>query len=331
MGDVRRQGDHRADVEVGRVVAHLVVVDVDARGLLVAGERSSEVADREEMGQDFKQTRSGAVSPGAATAHRTSQAPFFIVLNPGSGRQSPSETCALIETVLGSAGRRFDVLPVDRTHQLQSIALDAAKRAQAAGGIVVAAGGDGTINSVAQAALHSGCALGLLPRGTFNYFSRTHGIPTETAAALELLLTGIAQPVQVGLVNERLFAVNASVGLYPQLLEDREAYKQRFGRRRSVAFFAALFTLLRGQRQMRLRLEVGGAAHDLRTLTLFVGNNRLQLEQIGIEQAPAVERGQLSGIVLRPVGAPHLFWLLLRGALGTLGDADDVQASPSIA
>jgi diacylglycerol kinase family enzyme len=205
-------------------------------------------------------------------------APLFIVLNPGSGRQSPSETCGLIETVLGSAGRPFVVQHVDRTHDLQTIAHDAAERAHAARGILVAAGGDGTVSGVAHAALTRGCHFGLLPCGTFNYFSRTHGIPSDTAAALQVLLTGTAHPVQLGLVNDRIFAVNASLGLYPQVLEDREAYKQQYGRRRSVALFAALLTLLRGQRQMRLRLEVGAAVRELRTLTLFIGNNRLQLQ-----------------------------------------------------
>lgn len=252
--------------------------------------------------------------------------PIFVVLNPGSGRQSPSEACGLIEAALGGARRRFVVLPIDRTQDVQAVAGQAAERARAEGGILVAAGGDGTASSVAHAALKAGCPFGLLPRGTFNYFGRTHGIPTDITAALDVLLTGVPQPVQVGLVNNRLFLVNASLGLYPQLLEDREAYKRQFGRRRSIALLAALLTLLRGQRQMRLRLDVGAAAREMRTLTLFVGNCRLQLEQIGIEQAPSVEQGQLAGIVLRPVGTLHLLWLLVRGALGTLGEASNVHS-----
>jgi hypothetical protein len=87
---------------------------------------------------------------------------------------------------------------------------------------VVAAGGDGTINTVAHEAVRQGCLFGVLPQGTFNYFGRTHGIPEDLAEAVRALLRARVTPVQVGMVNDRIFLVNASVGLYPQLLEARE-------------------------------------------------------------------------------------------------------------
>ena len=167
--------------------------------------------------------------------------------------------------------------------------------------MVVAAGGDGTLNAVAQAVLGSGCAYGVLPQGTFNYFSRTHGIPSDTAQAMQVLLHARAQPAQVGLVNGRVFLVNASLGLYPKLLEDREGWKQQFGRSRLVAFGAGLATLLRGYRSLRLRIEVQGQARNVRTPTLFVGNNALQMEQLGFPLAKDIDGGALAAIMLRPV------------------------------
>ena len=190
--------------------------------------------------------------------------------------------------------------------------------------MVVAAGGDGTLNAVAQAVLGSGCAYGVLPQGTFNYFSRTHGIPSDTAQAMQVLLHARAQPAQVGLVNGRVFLVNASLGLYPKLLEDREGWKQQFGRSRLVAFGAGLATLLRGYRSLRLRIEVQGQARNVRTPTLFVGNNALQMEQLGFPLAKDIDGGALAAIMLRPVSRLSMLALLLRGAFGKLGDADQV-------
>src|SRR5690606_26083413 len=60
--------------------------------------------------------------------------------------------------------------------------------------------------------------------------------------------------------------------------------------------------------------------------TLFVGNNRLQLEQVGMPQAESLNRGQLAAIAVKPVGTLALLWLAMRGALGTLADADNVTA-----
>ena len=250
--------------------------------------------------------------------------PLFIVFNIGSGHGDASHARDAIDSACAAAGRRVDVMVVDPAQPIDALAREAVRRAQACGGIVVAAGGDGTLNAVAQATLGSGCAFGVLPQGTFNYFSRTHGIPADTAAAMQVLLNEAPLPVQVGLVNQKVFLVNASLGLYPDLLEDREAWKKKFGRSRHVAFFAALMTMLRGSRTLRLSLEARGETRALRTKTLFVGNNALQLEQLGFAQAQAIDAGALAAIALRPVSRLGILWLLLRGVLGKLGDADQV-------
>ena len=253
-------------------------------------------------------------------------APFFIVLNAGSGNDDATQTRTLIEGLFTDAGRPFQLLVVDDPSRRADIARVAVEQAQARGGVVVAAGGDGTTNAVAQAAHARGCPFGVLPQGTFNYFSRAHAIPADTAAATRLLLSARAHPVQVGLVNDRLFLVNASLGMYPQLLEDREAAKQQFGRSRPVALAAALVTLLRQHRQLRLHIANDGQSGDMRTPTLFVGNNALQLEQFGFSDAPVVVAGQLVAVAPRPVGTLSMVGLLIRGALGRLGEADNVTS-----
>jgi diacylglycerol kinase family enzyme len=214
---------------------------------------------------------------------------------------------------------------VDDARQLPAVAQRAVALAQQQQGVVVAAGGDGTINTVAQAVLKSGRPFGVLPQGTFNYFSRTYGIPADISEATRVTLTGTVQPVQVGLVNDRVFLVNASLGLYPQLLEDRESYTKQFGRSRLVAVWAGIMTLLRGYGQLVIQLEREDEAQVVRTPTLVVGNNALQLAQLGIAEASALQQGQLVAITLRPVGTLAMMGLLLRGALGQLGEADNVR------
>lgn len=251
-------------------------------------------------------------------------APMLVVLNRGSGRHDAQDTRQVIEAELRAAGRPHEVKIVAQPSKLLEVARRTVEQAQGCGGVVVVAGGDGTINTVVQATLGSGCPLGIVPQGTFNYTGRAHRLPLGAAEATRLLLTARAHPVQVGLINDRVFLVNASLGLYPQLLEDREAYKKQYGRSRLVALWAALRTMLKGHRQLHLHVEHEGRTHELLTPTLFVGNNRLQLEQIGIPEAPLVDSGLLAGIALRPVDTAALVALMLRGALGQLGDADKV-------
>jgi diacylglycerol kinase family enzyme len=263
-----------------------------------------------------------------AAEHAARTGPFFIVMNTASGHNDADEERQVMADVFNDAGRKFEFLKIDDPSQIHEVCVRAVKLAAEQGGVVVAAGGDGTINAVASAVLGTCCPFGVLPQGTFNYFGRVNAIPQETRAAAIALSGARVSPVQVGQVNGRLFLVNASLGLYPQLLEDREAWKQQFGRSRFVAFLSGLATILRARGQLKLEIELAGKSVFLRTPTLFVGNNHLQLVRVGIDEshAGAVNRGELAGIALRPIGTLALFGLLARGLLGRLGDAENIDS-----
>lgn len=257
-----------------------------------------------------------------------SAAPHFVfILNPGSGGQSTEALREAIASVCEAAGRAYEIVEPPKG-EVVAACQRAARRAQDTGAVLVAAGGDGTISSAAQAALAQGCVLGVIAQGTFNFFAREHGLPEEPAEALQLLLDARPQPVNVGLVNGRVFLVNASLGFYPQLLEDREELKLRLGRRRWVAMLAGLMTLLRWQRQLDLEVELDGVLRRLRTPTLFVANSRMQLERIGIEPGltQAMGQGALVGLAPRPAGPWGKWRLLWRGLVGSLGDSTEVDS-----
>nr|WP_246265189.1 diacylglycerol kinase family protein [Aromatoleum diolicum] len=253
---------------------------------------------------------------------------LLFVINDAAGALDVDAKRAVIQSALAAKGRKGELLTC-RPAELACVATEAAAAAVARGTAVVAVGGDGSLNTVAQAAHAAGCAMGVIPYGTFNYFARTHGIPTEPAAAAQQLLEARPMPVQVGAINDRVFLVNASLGVYPELLQDREAYKARFGRSRWVAFVAACATLLRAQRRLRLHIETGSTVRDVQTLTLFVGNNRLQLQQFGAEPEDTLPGtpgdGSMAALMLRPIGTLSMIGLMLHGAMGRLGEAAGVE------
>lgn len=253
------------------------------------------------------------------------QLPLFVVMNAGSGHGDTQQAIATVREKLAESGRRHELYLVEKPEQLQQFAQKAARNAREFNGAVVGAGGDGTLNAVAQQAYAVDRPFGVLPQGTFNYFGRTHQIPEDTAAALDALLQSVPTPTQVGQLNGKLFLVNASLGLYPRLLQEREAYKQQFGRSRVVAFAASVITLLRDHRALTLQVECDGEIKTLYTSTLFVGNNALQLEQVGIAEAEAVP-GQLAAIAVQPASKSKMLGLLLRGAFGNLGASDQIDS-----
>ena len=270
-----------------------------------------------------------ALRPALSVPSVDPAAALLFVINAGAGAFDLDAKRTVIEATLAECGRKGELLTCPPA-ELQRVATEAAAAAVARGTAVIAVGGDGSLNTVAQAAHAAGCAMGVIPYGTFNYFARTHGIPTDPAAAARLLLEARPLPVQVAAINDRVFLVNASLGVYPELLQDREAYKARFGRSRWVAFVAACATLLRAQRRLRLHIEMGATVRDLQTLTLFVGNNRLQLEQFGAEPddtlAGTPGDGSIAAVMLRPIGTLSMIGLMLHGAMGRLGEAAGVES-----
>ncbi len=271
----------------------------------------------------------GTRQPMHAAPRLDPAATLRFLINAAAGAVDVDTRRAVIESALAAHGRRGELL-VCKPADLPRVATEAATEAVARAAAVVAVGGDGSLNTVAQAAHAAGCAMGVIPYGTFNYFARTHGIPTDPAEAARLLLEAQPMPVQAAAVNDRIFLVNASLGIYPELLQDREAFKARFGRSRWVAFVAACATLLRAQRRLRLHIELGSTVRDVQTLTLFVGNNRLQLQQFGAEPEDTLAgtpgHGSMAALMLRPIGTLSMIGLLLHGAMGRLGEAAGVEA-----
>jgi diacylglycerol kinase family enzyme len=131
--------------------------------------------------------------------------------------------------------------------------------------------------------------------------------------------------VPIGQVNGRLFLNNASIGLYRRLVEHRELHKRRFGRNRLVAVLSGLVTLLREHRPYRLRLEIDGQPLTLSSLMVFFGRNALQMEQLGLDEALCVARGELAVLALREVDRIELLHLALRGALARLETAENLR------
>lgn len=262
----------------------------------------------------------------AATAPPRRQLPVIVVLNQSAGSTAASlEVRDRIASALASMAERARLVEVVAGQSLKDVVERVADEAAACGATLVAAGGDGTISTVASACFLHGVPLGVVPLGTFNYFAREYGLPDDPAEAVRVALTGRPVEVDVGFVNARMFINNASFGIYPRLIRERESTKARLGRRRWVAALSAGLTLLRGQRRFAISLQAEGTRQTRRTTMVFVGNNALQLDQLGLEVAGCIARGQLAVIVQPPAGRLRLLLQMLLGALGRLRDEDDLE------
>lgn len=181
--------------------------------------------------------------------------------------------------------------------------------------IVVAAGGDGTVAGVAHALAGTGAALAVLPMGTFNYFARGLKMPEDPEGAARAILDGAPHDIAVGTLNGRVFLNNVSIGLYPAILEEREATYARYGRYRILAHIASLRTILRFQRPYRMELLQDETRHSIRTPMLFVARSAYQLDQFGLEGGQAISDDRFVLFLAHQqtrLGFLRLAWKLIR-------------------
>lgn len=103
-----------------------------------------------------------------------------------------------------------------------------AQEAVAAGAeIVIAAGGDGTVNGIAKGVNNTNVALFHLPLGSGNGFARTMGIPLKIDAALALLRNPVIRKVDTATMNGELFVISCGFGLDAQIAHDFSKLKIR--------------------------------------------------------------------------------------------------------
>lgn len=132
-----------------------------------------------------------------------------FVINPISGTHDKDSIIPLFDEILDKARFTWDVAYTERAGHATEIAAEAARQEV---DIVVAVGGDGTMNEIARSLVHTNTALALLPFGSGNGLARHLEIPMETKKALDILNTGVVEPMDYGKINGIPFFCTCGIG-----------------------------------------------------------------------------------------------------------------------
>jgi diacylglycerol kinase family enzyme len=239
---------------------------------------------------------------------------MVVILNRGAGHDQ-SGTRVQIEELFQSHGITARLLVASHGGEVPRLAKEAV-RSDAE--VIVAAGGDGTIDGVAAALAGTGKILGVLPLGTFNLFAKRFDIPSDLAVAVQTIVSGRIAEINVGEVNGRVFLSRSSVGLYPVALRHREKMYRRFGRGRFIALLSGAVALFRWSNIMTVRLTNEAGEHICRSRFVFVCNNPEELDYFNLRGRECIEANKLALYLpktLRSVGILRLgFRMLIRQA-----------------
>jgi diacylglycerol kinase family enzyme len=235
-----------------------------------------------------------------------------VILNPRARSGQSDNIRSQLADLFGAAGLLLRLVSFGSGAE----AVDAARHAAEAGDdAVVAAGGDGTISTVASALAGADMPMGVLPLGTLNHFAKDLGLPFDLGEAVKTIAARRTVKVDVGDVNGRTFLNNSSIGIYPDIVMEREALRHQ-GYRKWTAFVAATARILRNYRGLVVKITAGGPAEIARTPFLLVGNNDYQTDGIHLGARSRLNGGLLSAYLAPRVHARELPRLLVFALAG---------------
>ena len=250
----------------------------------------------------------------------------YVIVNAGSGGGHDDERVQSLVDSFARAGAAAEVHLAHGGTELTALAKEALARRP---DMVVAGGGDGTVSGVASVLAGSDVPLGVLPLGTLNHFAKDLGMPLDIEAAVGRIVAGQPMRVDVGEVNGRVFINNSSLGLYPDIVHDRERQRKRLGRGKWPALAWASLTALRRFSFMSVRLSVDGSQKPRRTPFVFIGNNAYVMQGFAIGERTAIDGGHLSLYVVHRAGRLRLLQMALRALFGRLDQERDFEVTPA--
>jgi diacylglycerol kinase family enzyme len=246
---------------------------------------------------------------------------MLVVVNPYATTMSDRLKHLVVYALQG----RYDVEAIDTQHRGHATELIAAALGEAFD-VVVAFGGDGTVNEIANGLAGTQTPLTVLPGGSNNVFAKMLGIPNDVVDATEHLLSLADRwephAVDLGLLNGRRFTFAAGIGLDASVVErvDRHPHlKARFG-----AWYyteAAIVTFLRKYVVNPPQLEIEIDGERVRGVSAFFQNGEsytyFKSRPVNLVEGARLDSGDLAGVMLtraRPYDVPTVTFRALSGA-----------------
>lgn len=248
-----------------------------------------------------------------------------ILYNPQSGGGKNQHLAENLRTYLLSQGLLSDAISVIETQSAQH-AFEMAKYAGlSAVDLVVALGGDGTINKIAAGLYESGSQtrLGIVPSGTVNNLAKALGIPLEIQAAFHNLLHGQDQAVDICQVNDNYMISSLTLGFLADM-----AVKVTQEEKRQLGFLAFLkygFKILRRNRNYYLTLKMPESYRQIKTKILLIIMTGSVAGQPHFNREAKPDDGLMNVYFLSDFRLWKLLWNLPKFLSGNFEKLDQVQ------
>ena len=238
---------------------------------------------------------------------------ILVIFNPAARSEKARDTFATIEKLPNCVMR-----PTTATGDARRFATAAVEQGCR---IVVAAGGDGTINEVVNGLAGSDVALGVLPVGTMNIFANELGLPAgDLARCWEIIRAGHTRTIDLAKANEQYFVQLAGVGLDAQIVEATSwESKKSFGPLSYVLSAAQIA----GRKPPQLFVDADGVTRE--GSFVLVGNGRYYGGPFKFFMNARYDDGKLDLLIFKNLGYLDIARYLGSMLMGTHTDLKDVE------
>ena len=167
--------------------------------------------------------------------------------------------------------------------------------------MVIVGGGDGSLSGCVDELVATGCVFAVLPLGTANSFARTLGIPLDLDGAVEVIASGEARRIDLGMINDDYFVNAAALGLSPMIAESvPHKLKRYFGR---LGYLLWALRCAMSFRPFRLEIECEGRTRRLWSTEVRILNGKYH-GGVKLSDTADVESGEI--VIQAVVGRSRL-------------------------
>jgi YegS/Rv2252/BmrU family lipid kinase len=192
---------------------------------------------------------------------------YIFILNPHAGKKRTDKLIDLIDSHMCTSAYTYEFAFTIQAGDATRIARQAVSEGF---DIIVAVGGDGTVNEVATGLIHSQGKLGIIPRGSGNGIARSLNIPISIKECVDFLLSPKVTLIDVGEINKKYFIGVAGIG-YDALVGSKF---QNFGVRGPIPYFFIGVNEFLKYRSQKYKIEIDGEKLKKEALVIALANTK---------------------------------------------------------
>ena len=216
---------------------------------------------------------------------------IHFILNPISGRGQNQLNIDLISTVLNKQDYEVVLKVSQHKNNIDSLTKMSIKENA---DIIVACGGDGTINKVSTHLVNTQTPLGIMKFGSGNGLAAHLGIPNKFLSALEVIKNQNITKIDVGVVNQHFFFSNMSVGVGAKVINHYTRYKKR----QLISYLRAILKALWAKiPPLKVELDIDGIKRTVSPLVLFVSNSNEMGYKVSFTPDASLQDGKLDVVL----------------------------------